>query len=181
MVLRSAASASGELLRCSMQHCCVQLVANAEEFGGIDAVLSIKGDPPCLHGPLDGRTGDIAGTGSFREGKLGHGRSLCGAWVSDSLAMIRQARGRKQGAASDNRLYVTDGLPIHPTVPGQECSQPDGWLQRGCYRDRQSAVWRCSHEQPIRLIQDMAEVSDLLNAPAISCPYRHRLSVLGLA
>ena len=84
-------------------------VAAAEEFGGIDAVLSIKGDPPCLHGPLDGRTGDIAGTGSFREGKLGHGRSLCGAWVSDSLAMIRQAKGRKQGAASDNRLYVNEG------------------------------------------------------------------------
>ena len=59
-----------ELLRCSMQHCCVQLVANAEEFSGIDAVLSIEGDPPCLHSPLDGRTGDIAGTGSFREGKL---------------------------------------------------------------------------------------------------------------
>jgi hypothetical protein len=106
-VLRSAASASG-LLRCSMQHCCVQLVANAEEFSSIDAVLSIEGDPPCLHGPLDSRTGDITGTGSFREGELGHGRSLCGAWVSDSLAMIRQARGRKQGAASDNRLYVNE-------------------------------------------------------------------------
>jgi hypothetical protein len=60
------------LLRCSMQHCCVQLVANAQEFSGVNAVLSIKGEPACLHGPLNSGTSDITSACSFREGELGH-------------------------------------------------------------------------------------------------------------
>jgi hypothetical protein len=58
-----------------MQHCCVELVADAEEFGRVDAVLGIEGETTSLHGPLDGRPCDITGTCGFAEGELGHGRS----------------------------------------------------------------------------------------------------------
>jgi hypothetical protein len=64
------------VLRRRMQHCGVEVVANAEEFGGVDTVVRIEGETAGLHGPLDGGTGDIAGPCRLAEGELGHGWAL---------------------------------------------------------------------------------------------------------
>src|SRR4029450_1434762 len=64
---------------------------------------------------------------------LAMGRASLWGWVRGSQAMIRQGGSRREGAASDNRLYVTDGLPISLTVLGPECRQPSGCLQTERY------------------------------------------------
>jgi hypothetical protein len=61
------------LLQCSVQHCGVEVVAHPEEFSGIDAVVSVKGEPSGLYGPLDRGPSDITGTCRIRDGELGHG------------------------------------------------------------------------------------------------------------
>ena len=61
-----------DLLRRSMEHCCVYLVACTQQFSGINAVLGIEGEAAGPHSPLNRGPGHITGTCGFREGEFGH-------------------------------------------------------------------------------------------------------------
>jgi hypothetical protein len=56
------------LLRRSMQHCGVNLVAHPEEFRRVHQVFRIEGEAARLHGTLNGGTRDTTGTRGLPRG-----------------------------------------------------------------------------------------------------------------
>jgi hypothetical protein len=75
-----------------MQHCGVEVIANAEQLSRINAVLGIEGEASGLHSPLQRGTGDIAGTGGVTDGELRHGSRSSGR-TCDHLRNVFENQG----------------------------------------------------------------------------------------
>jgi hypothetical protein len=80
---------------------------------------------------------------------------------------------------SDNRLYVTDGLLVHLTVLGQECSQPDD-QRHGPLSDKRLSVLSLCSLQSDRVCRISRAASNVPRRVAISrCPPSTWLSESG--